>query len=374
MSNVQRGRVAFYLHTVFNGGIERVYYNLGLQLKERGWQVDLVLNSFKGSYFANTVPKELNVVDLDVKFPAYRPWALAKYLGEQRPNAVISATHFSNEVAVLAEKLARSGARIIVSEHTTLSVELGRLSFWHPRRLGISRLAKWAYPRAAARVTVSNGSAHDLAAFLNLPREAFTTVYNPALASDILPRSREPVAHPWLNGEGPPVILGVGRLEPQKNFDNLLRAFALLRKEREARLLILGEGSERRRLEERVTALGLNEDVQLFGFVDNPFAFLAKAAVFALSSDWEGLPTVLLEALAVGTPVVSTNCPSGPQEILDGGRFGKLVPLDDSRALAEGIGAVLSGEYRPEDPTEWLEQFTVPYATDRYERLLLGSA
>jgi len=164
---------------------------------------------------------------------------------------------------------------------------------------------------------------------------------------DLFRRADEPVEHPWLQPGQPPVLLGVGRLTRQKNFPNLIRAFARVRTQQPSRLMILGEGEDRSALETLIAELGLQGEVSLPGFVQNPYAYMKRAAMFVLSSDWEGLPTVLIEALALGTPVVSTNCPSGPMEILRGGVLGRLVPMQDAEALAQAITASLSEPFKP---------------------------
>ena len=147
----------------------------------------------------------------------------------------------------------------------------------------------------------------------------------------------EPFDHPWFAPGAPPVILGAGRLTEQKDFPTLIRAFALVRKKHPARLMILGEGEERSKLETLVQELGLEKEVSLPGFVDNPYKYMKRAAVFVLSSRWEGFPNVLVEAMALGTPVVSTDCPNGPAEILENGKWGELVPVGETQSLASAV-------------------------------------
>jgi len=180
-----------------------------------------------------------------------------------------------------------------------------------------------------------------------------------------------PVEHPWFQPNQPPVILGVGRHHFQKGFDTLLRAFARVRQQMPARLVILGEGPERPNLERLAAELGVAADVDLPGFDPNPFRYMRWAGVFVLSSRYEGLPNVLIQALACGCPVVSTDCPSGPSEILDGGRYGALVPVDDVEAMAQAIVRALLGQVAPA-PAEWLEQFRVEAVAEQYLRVMLG--
>ena len=198
------------------------------------------------------------------------------------------------------------------------------------------------YPRTDALVAVSQGVADDIARMAGLDARRVTVIPNPIVTPDLERRAREPVEHRFFGDGDPPVILGVGRLVRQKDFATLVRAFALVRARRDARLLILGAGDPReaeteRELRALIAALGLGSDVDLPGWVDNPVAYMTHADVFALSSAYEGFGNVVAEALAVGTPVVSTDCQSGPAEILEGGRHGRLVPVGDPRALADAI-------------------------------------
>jgi glycosyltransferase involved in cell wall biosynthesis len=198
-------------------------------------------------------------------------------------------------------------------------------------------LIKIFYPWADAIVANSRGVAEDLMKLTGLPRDKIQVIYNPVVTPELFAKAEEPLDHPWFRPGEPPVILGVGRLTQQKDFPTLIRAFALVRKERPARLMILGEGEERPKLEALVRELRLEEDVALPGFVENPYKYMKRAAVFVLSSKWEGLPTVLIEALALGTQVIATNCPSGLEEVLEGGRWGRLVSVGDFAGLAQAI-------------------------------------
>ena len=200
------------------------------------------------------------------------------------------------------------------------------------------------YPFADHVITVSYESEKDLLQFTRVNRERVTTIYNPVIVPELYELAKLPPDHEWFDNNKPPVILGVGRLHRHKNFSNLIRAFKLVLVRQEARLLILGEGSERGNLEKLIGDLNLNAYVSMPGFELNPYTFMKNAAVFVLPSDVEGLPTVLIEALACGCQTVSTQCPSGPHEILEGGKHGYLVPINDSEALANAILRVLAGE------------------------------
>jgi glycosyltransferase involved in cell wall biosynthesis len=276
---------------------------------------------------------------------------------------------------VWARGAAHVKTRIVLSERDTLSTAIGGARKW--RRRYLPPLLKRAYLMADAIIAVSNGVADDLAATTGIPRDRITTVYNPVVDLELIAKARQPLEHPWFAPHEPPVILGVGRLHPQKDFATLIRAFARVRASRPARLVILGAESsgdsayiaELRALPAR---LGVAHDVDLPGFAPNPIAYMSRAATLVLSSSHEGLGNVLIEALACGTPVVSTDCPSGPREILDHGRFGPLVPIGDDDAMAAAIQTALDDPVSTELLRSRAELFTVERAVNRYLELMFG--
>jgi glycosyltransferase involved in cell wall biosynthesis len=265
-----------------------------------------------------------------------------RYLRRERPLGVVAAPTDLNLEAIWARRLAGVPSRIVVSERVHFSTALGDSSPWRQRHF--PGLIRRCFPMADAIVAVSEGVAVDLAAHACIPRERIAIIFNPVVSSAMICQAAEPVEHPWFFPGAPPVVLGVGRLTAQKDFPTLIRAFAHVRAQRPARLVILGNGKPEINAELRAlaTSLGCAADVDLPGFVLNPFAYMARAGVFALSSAWEGFGNVLVEALACGCPVVSTDCPSGPAEILDGGRYGALVPVGDDAAMAEALLATLA--------------------------------
>jgi glycosyltransferase involved in cell wall biosynthesis len=226
------------------------------------------------------------------------------------------------------------------------------------------------YPWADGIIVVSNGVRDDMARVTKIPSERITVIYNPSVVRDeVWEKAQAPLDHPWLKPGQPPVIIAVGRLQIQKDYPTLFSAFAQVRKRLPARLLILGEGRERGSLEELVRKLGLENDVSMPGFVMNPYAYMARASLFVLSSRWEGLPTVLIEALCCGTSVVSTDCPSGPREILKGGEYGRLVPVGDVDALAQAIEAAL-GSKASSPPHESWRPYDLNSVVNQYINLL----
>jgi glycosyltransferase involved in cell wall biosynthesis len=305
---------------------------------------------------------------------AYLP-ELIRYLQSVRPDALLSALPTLNLLAVWARCGAGVATRVVISERDTLSTAIGGSRQWRKRYL--PPLLQRAYMMADGIIAVSNGVADDLVASTGISRARITTVYNPVVDPELVAKARAPLDHPWFAPGAPPVILGVGRLHPQKDFATLIRAFARLRAERPVRLLILGGESSGDSayvadLKALPARLGVAEDVDLPGFAPNPLAYMSRAETFVLSSVHEGLGIVLIEALACGTPVVSTDCPHGPSEILDHGRFGPLVPVGDDAALAAAIRATLDDPLPAELLRSRAEMFTVERAIDRYLELMFG--
>ena len=381
-----------------SGGAERALLNLGCGLASRGHRVDLVMARHKG-HFLDQIPPEIKVVDLCVQSAKKSLWVLprlgrdawfwarmvlarkphyvlgalpdlANYLKREQPDAVIASMDYPNVVAVVARDLARVKSRVVLTVHSTLSQEIARSK---KRRVKAQvEVDRRFYPRADAVVTVSQGVADDLARTLDMPVAAFTTIYNPVFTERLEQQATEPLSHPWFSGDGPPVLLAVGGLKPAKDYANLLKAFAIVREERPVRLVILGEGKLRESLSRQAEDLGISADLKMPGFVDNPYQYMSRASLFILSSVFEGLSMVLIEALACGCPVISTDCPSGPKEILEQGRFGTLVPMGDEHSLAKAIMQALD---TPQEKTSLLvrgREFSLDRATESYLQLING--
>lgn len=356
--------IAFFLPTVRGGGAQRVIVNLVQGMAERGIRVDVVLASATG-VFLNQLPSGVRVVDLGANRLIKSLAPLAGYLRRERPRVLVSSMSHANLIALWAGRLAGSRTPVMVTVHNTMSESTrGRLG-------GVlePKLLRLFYPWAASIVAVSRGAADDLARTTGLPRDRVQVVYNPVITPAVMATARRVPDHPWFAPGEPPVVLGVGRLTPQKDFPTLLRAFADVRRRRAVRLMILGEGEERPRLEALADELGIRADLGLPGFRDDAMAYMARSALFVLSSVFEGLPTVLIEALASGTRVVSTDCPSGPREILQDGRLGALVPVGDHRALAEAMLATLALPTE-QVSSETLAPFTREAAVDNYLHLI----
>lgn len=373
--DIGKKKFALFLPTLHGGGAERVMLNLAQGLTERGFAVDLVVATVEGE-FVNAVPKDVRLIDLKARRVRGCLSRFYLYLRKEKPYALLSAMGHANLAALLVRRFARSDTRIIVSVHASLSKTS---SSNHPiqKHLG-PFLCKFFYPWADAIVTVSEGAANDLSHIGGLPRESISVIFNPVVMPDLKEKGMAPLEHPWFSPGAIPVIIGVGRLTLQKNFASLIRAFHLLRQSVPARLIILGEGRERENLESLVEELGITEEVQLPGFVGNPYSYMARSALFVLSSEWEALPTVLIEAMALGTPVIATDCPSGPREILDGGRFGPLIPVNDDHSLARAMQEIILSSHfdmgtKQQKMIERANDFSLSRAVDNYIKVMNGT-
>jgi len=380
-------RVALFLNALAGGGAERNLLALGRGLCARGYTVEFVLAERRGPLLAE-LPPDLACIELGVggwfasaralarlpTWPEKRGWdpregrgtatrlaplrwgrrnalsrsllPLVDYLRGTRPSVLVTTLPKNALVALWARHLARVPCRVVVREANTFSREAAKGT---PRKAALlTDLARQWYPRADAVVAVSRGVEADVIAALNLTRERVSTIYNAVNPEEIAARATQPVDDPWFAADAPPVLISVGRLSLQKDHATLLRAFAQLRRERNARLLLVGEGSQRPRLEELARELGIESELRMPGFVANPHALVSRAAAFVLSSAWEGFPNVLVEALACGCPTISTDCPHGPAEILAGGEYGALCPPGDAEALARVLAKTLDAPPRRE--------------------------
>lgn len=364
-------KVTLFHLTLGGGGIERIRINIARGLIARGFDVDMVLASAEGPNLS-LVPPQVRVIDLGAsRLPRDVPrvvLGLARYLRKERPKCILASCDHYNFLPLVAREIGRSDTRVVVSFHINMTKRSKNTRTLKAKLIPFCM--RMFLPLADGVIAVSKGVADDLSRLTGFPRERVRVVYNPVVTPDLFERMLEPVDHPWFQRGQPPVVLGVGRLTRQKDFSTLIRAFARVLEERDARLVILGEGEERRELEALVGTLRLEGRVALPGFVTNPYPYMRQAAVFVLSSSWEGFGNVLVEAMAAGTPVVSTDCPDGPSEILEGGKWGKLVPVGDVEALARGILASLD-EPRNSSTCRAM-RFSVDAIMNEYCRVIYG--
>jgi len=293
---------------------------------------------------------------------------LAAWMRRERPDVLLATSHSTNVAAAVAGRIARVPTRVVLRIDSQLSRSPTLAGTRKQRRR--ERRARRTFPWADGWIAISEGVADDAARVTGIARRKIVAIHNPVVTPELLRRAAAPVREPWLDPGGPPVVLGVGRLVPQKDFATLLRAFARVRAQRPVRLLLLGDGPERPALEKLAGELGIAADVRFAGRVADAPAYMARAAVFALSSAWEGFGRVLVEALAVGCPVVSTDCPSGPREILESGAFGPLVPVGDAVALGAAIASLI--ERPPDRPllAKRAQAFSLEHGVQRYLEVL----
>jgi glycosyltransferase involved in cell wall biosynthesis len=373
-SNNSHKKLAVFLPGLYGGGAERIMLNLAHGIAERGYAIDLVLAQAEGSYL-DQVPESVRLVKLkDRHLKAFRTLAslpaLVHYLNLEQPVALISALNHANITALWAQRLARTQQPVVITEHNTFSQHFRDISIRYS--WPTFRLVKRFYPWADGIIAVSDGVAEDLAQVVGISRDQIKVIYNPIVTPELQDKAQKPIDHPWFEPGQPPVVLSVGRLTAQKDYSTLIQAFAQVRHNKQLRLLILGEGEERPALEALVRELALEQYVSLPGFVPNPYPYMAQAALFVLSSRWEGLPTVLVEALSCNTPVIATDCPSGPREILRDGQYGRLVPVGDVVSLAQAMEAALDGKTPQPSQESWLP-FELMTVVNQYLDILLGS-
>jgi glycosyltransferase involved in cell wall biosynthesis len=360
-------RIACFFSTSGHSGVDRAAKHLIPALARRGFLVDLLKVRRHGPELPE-VPPSVRVIDLKSRHTYACLPAIVAYMRRERPAVLLSDKDRVNRTALVARTLARIGApvptRLVFSSGTTISIDLatrGPVERWVQRN-SMGRL----YPFADQVIVTSAGVADDMATYTGLDRQLIRVVPSPVVPEALFTTALPRPDHPWFGVPGVPLILSAGELCARKGFDTLLRAFIRLRAQRPCRLMILGRGGEREALLALARQLGVADDFALPGYVPEPYAFMAHADLFAFTSRWEGLGFVLIEALAVGTPAVATDCPSGPREILHDGRYGPLVPVNDDAALAQAMGATLDAPL----PTALLREAARPYgieaATDAY--------
>ncbi|MCL2931632.1 MAG: glycosyltransferase [Trichodesmium sp. MAG_R03] len=365
--------IAFLLPDLEWSGLGRVAVNLAKEISSRGISVDLVVGSATG-VFLQEIPPQIRIVDFERQIQPRLQSALKillplrRYLQIEKPTALVCYLYTCNVVTLMVKMLVRSKVKLVLVEQIILYEKQEKKQQKLQERF-LPILMRWLYPSADKVVACSQGLARDLEIYLGFNHGKIDVIYNPVIDEKLAEKANLFVEHPWFNKGEIPVVLGAGRLVRQKDFATLIRAFALVKKEQKVRLVILGEGQLKNQLLTLVGQLNLENDVAILDFVENPYAYMAKSAVFVLSSGWEGFGNVVAEALAAGAPVVSTNCPSGPAEILDNGKYGELVAVGNSQGMAEAILRVLSGKVRSVD-SAWLEQFTLKYSAQKYLELI----
>ena len=359
----RRPRLAFLFATAGRSGVDRLIGNLAPEIAARGYSVDLLHVRGHGPRLDDP-PPGVRKVDLGARHAETALPALVRYLRREQPDVLMSGKDRINRTAYLARKLAGVSLTQVFRFGTTASVAL-------PGRPLLERsLQRWSfrhlYPRVDRILVPSEGVREDLVEQFGVPGEKVRTVPTPVVPERLFEEPRARPDHPWLQPGGPPVVLGVGELSARKDFQTLVRAFARLRQRRECRLILVGRGRQEKALRSLARDLGVAEDVDLAGFQSDPYGFMAHSDVLALTSRWEGLGFVLIEAMALGTPVVATDCPSGPREILRDGHLGPLVEVGDWQGLAVALGHALADPPSPDRLREAVRRYGIAEATSRY--------
>lgn len=358
--------IAFFLVNLSGGGAEKVMLSLAGGFAKQGLKVDVVVAILEGEYLSLISPN-VRLIDLNSARLINSLPTLVKYLQQNRPKVLISALEDPNTIAIIARQLAGVSTAVILTVHNHLS----RISHQSSSLKGklIPLFVRLFFPLADGVVAVSQGVAKDAAKMSNLPLARIKTIYNPIFTNDLLAKFNEQVHHPWFAENQPPVILGVGRLTKQKDFPTLIRAFALVRQECSAKLMILGQGEDLQSLQVLIQSLELEEYITFPGFVSNPYAYMEKSALVVLSSIFEGFGNVIVEAMIAGTPVVSTDCESGPAEILADGKYGELVPVGDIPALAAAMINTLKNPLSAELLKKRGQEFSLESALANYQEI-----
>ncbi len=359
-------KIALFIPSMEGGGAERVAVNLSSGFIARGLEVEMLLVKEFGPLL-KLLPSEVRVKSFEKSRAIYSVWCLAAYLRQDKPDALIASMNHTNLVAVLAVKLSRYKGRLILTEQNSIQLDLVRKGGWKNRL--ILWLMKRMYKHSHKVIAVSSEVEEELKNIAGLRNTI--CIYNPVDnpehvdAVDMIDELHLPAVN-----HGKKTILAVGRLVPQKNFPLLIKSIAIVRKHLPVKLNILGEGGERCNLEGLINDLELSEVVILRGYSDQPGKWLQQSDLFVLSSSWEGFGLVIAEALAAGVTVVSTDCPSGPAEILENGKYGYLVPVDDPEKMAEAILHALKNPLDPELLKKRAEAFSIPHITEQYLNII----
>ena len=361
-----RPDVALFMGSLGGGGAERAMLDIARGLSQRELAVDLVLLKAEGPYL-ELVPEDVRLIDLDSRRARTALPNLRRYLRRERPGVLVSTLSVVNVVAILAKLLFARDMPLVVRRAALFSIQLSQGDF---KNRMIVRLERLLLPFANVVLTNSFRASDDLRRGAPRAAHKVRTIHNPVVWPDTVKKAAAPVEHPWFGKSEPPVILAAGRFAREKDHPTLLMAFAEVAKTRPARLVVLGEGQERSNLENLARELGIAHVVDFPGFKLNPFAYMSKASVFAHSSTHEGSPNVLIQAMACGTPVVSTDCPFGPGEILEDGRWGRLVPVGDYQALAQAITDTLDSPMEPARLITRANDFSAESSIDRYMEVI----
>ena len=358
-------KVAFFATSMEGGGAERVSLNLAKTCAERGYSVDLLLNSVAGPYM-QFVPDNVRIIDLNKPGLLKSTALLARYIQQEKPLAIHCSVTDRGLSASMAKMLLFSNVKVVIEVENTVSKQIPNPT---TKQKIYQELKNLLFPRSAKLVAVSQGVAEDLMKNFRIPIKSIEVIYNPVVTKQLKSEMQGEAGHKWLLEKSAPVVLAAGRLAPQKDFATLITAFKYVVSKCDARLIIVGEGEQRNMLTSLVQELDLTDYVDMPGFVDNPYAYMKHSDLFVLSSIFEGFGNVIAEAMACGCPIVSTDCPSGPSEILQNGEYGTLVPVGDAESLGQAIIDALQQDHDINKLLERAEDFSEDKIVDEYLKL-----
>ena len=359
-------KIVIFLPSLAGGGAERVMLHLGDGFAQRGNFVDLVVSQLSGEYVSE-IPSTINVINLNSKRLLHSFLKFAFYLLKNKDSVVFTTLQYSNIFCLFLIKVFFLKNKIIIRESNAISKK------FHEGRIRTKiylALIRWLYPSSNKIIAVSQGLKDELVDFLDIDKDLITVIPNPVKLPLSISELTSPSCHAWLEQGQPPVVLGVGRLVKQKDFATLIKAFALVMQSIESRLIILGEGPELPFLQKLVFDLGIETNVDFPGFDLNPFSYMKRAKVFVLSSLWEGFPNALIQALACGCPVVSTNCSYGPYDILSGGKYGRLVKINDYKDMAREIIVTLESKNNCKTGEFWVQRYDFEKILSQYHKVI----
>jgi len=368
---VDKKKITFFCAIWQMGGVEKVVINLANGLFAKSYAVDICCLDIQES--SSLLPKlsdGINLINLNTKRVRNSFKATYKYLSDNKPDIVFSNFNYITVVILVVSLFVRSNTKYIAIEHSPTP-------FTNRKKFvvfSLSILMFLTYWRLSKIITVSEGVAHSVAKRVPYAKKKIAVIYNPVFSEDILNKKYEKVEeyiiNQWIRDKKP-IITSVGRFTFVKDYPTLIRAFDLVRhKGYDAKLILIGDGVDKELIEKEVENLGISRYVFMPGFKDNPYKYIRNSSVFVLSSKNEGFPTVLIEALACGVPVVSTDCISGPREILDNGKYGKLVPVGDAEKMAKAIIETLEDEYTSNIGVKRAEEFSIDKALSKYEEVI----
>jgi len=373
---MKNNKVSFFLPSFGAGGAERALINIFKGLNKDSYTLSLVLVEKKGD-FIRELPSGLDIISFETRSIIRIFFKLRSFFLSEKPDIFISVFPRLSVLAVLAKILSKSDTKVVIIEHSVFSSTAANARTFFRRIIAkfvFPILMRVLYGHAQQVICVSGGVANDISKITGISRNKIEVIHNPIIGSEIRSLAQDNVSFSWISERREPIILAVGRLVKAKDYPTLLRAFSLIIREIPAKLIIIGEGEEKIELEKFVIKLNIADSVAFLGFQSNPYKYMAKSSVFVLSSIQEGFPTVIAEAMASGVPVVSTNCKSGPSEIIKDGENGLLVPVGDSKTLSKAILKLLNnldlGRTISENGKKTSENFSINIIVRQYEEII----